>query len=201
MLKNFEKSEQSTTADDVGDEVGDYTLAVTYSQIICAEIKEIGEQLKGDGDVEQVHEITESIDEKAIGLGKPVGRAQSVASRFKQAIERFKTALKNEFAQSKGKIGEVKNTLIRLLKTAADLLQEFFSRLIGAFFGFASWIQKIALKNNFSVNELSLELPSFEINIMMVGPYPIPVPKLATPKLTASFVPVPAPPKSHNMKK
>jgi len=121
------------------------------------------------------------------------GRAQSFASKFKQAVKNFQETLKNELKSLTGKIGAVKNILAKLLKTAADSLQEFFSRLISAFFGFASWIQKIALKNNFSVNELKVELPSFEFSILMVGPYPLPVSKLTTPKLTATFVPVPAP--------
>jgi hypothetical protein len=34
-----------------------------------------------------------------------------------------------------------------------------------------------------------LELPSFESNVVMVGPIPIPVPKITTPKITAKFVP------------
>jgi hypothetical protein len=189
------KSEKSTTADDVSDEVGDYVSAATSSQIICAEIKEIGEELNGGGDVQKVSEITKSIEKKAKGLEKPVGGTQGYASKFKKAVLKFKQTLEEKFKSVTEKIGDLKNTFAELLKIAADLLQEFFSRLVSSFFGFASWIQKIALRNKFSINELSLELPSFEFSILMVGPYPLPVPKLTTPKLTATFVPVPAPPK------
>ena len=143
--------------------------------------------------MEKVNGIAQSIADKAPELGKPVGRPQSIASKFKDAIGHFKTTLENKFTGLTGKIaGKLKHTFAGLLKKSADLLQEFFTRLVGALFGFASWIQKIALKNNFSVNELSFELPSFEFSLLMVGPFPIPVPKLTTPKLSATFIPVSA---------
>jgi hypothetical protein len=188
-----DKSENSTTPDDISDEVGDYVTPASYSQIIFTKIKEIGEELKGEGDVEKVNGIVQSIADKAPELGKPVGRPQSIASKFKEAIGNFKTTLESKFKGLTGKISrKLKNTFAGLLKKSADLLQEFFTRLVGALFGFASWIQKIALKNNFSVNELSFELPSFEFSLLMVGPFPIPVPKLTTPKLSATFVPITA---------
>ena len=42
--------------------------------------------------------------------------------------------------------------------------------------------------------EMKFELPSFEFSMLMVGPFHIPVPKLTTPKLTATFMPVPSVP-------
>jgi hypothetical protein len=187
-----ENSEENTTPDDVGDEVADYILAASSSQIISAEIVEIGRELNGHGDVEKVNMITESIYAKAPELERPAGKAQSIASKFKNAIEKFKTALEMKSKDLAGKIvGEVKATLTSLLKKAADLLQEFFSRLIGAFFGFASWVQGVAKNKKFSMTELTLELPSLEFNILMVGSCPLPLPKLATPKLAAKFIPQP----------
>lgn len=44
-------SRAEITEDDVGDEVGHYILAASYSQIISAEIKEMGEEFNGYGDV------------------------------------------------------------------------------------------------------------------------------------------------------
>ena len=58
-------SGNSTTPVDLSDEVGDYVTAASYSQIIFAEIKEVGEELKGEGDVEKVNEIAQSIADKA----------------------------------------------------------------------------------------------------------------------------------------
>jgi hypothetical protein len=187
-----EKSENSTTPEDVIDEVGDYTNAASYSQIMFAEIEQIVQELNGNGDIEKVNGIAQSIVDKAPELGKPAGRApQSIASKFKEAIGAFKTTLENKFKSIKEKITEeAKGTLGGLLKKAADLLQQFFNRLVSAFFGFASWIQRIAQEKKFSVKEMSFELPSFEFSILMVGPFPIPVPKLTTPKLTATFIPV-----------
>jgi hypothetical protein len=69
--KLSKNAENSTTPQDLSDEVGDYILAATYSQIMCAEIKEIGEELNRKGDVEKVSGIVQSIDEKAPELGKP----------------------------------------------------------------------------------------------------------------------------------
>ncbi len=37
--------------------------------------------------------------------------------------------------------------------------------------------------------ELTIEVPSLEFNIMMIGPCPLPLPKLTTPKLVAKFIP------------
>lgn len=195
-MKLVQQSEKYITPDDVSDEVGDFITAASYSQIISAEIKEVGEELNGEGDAQKLNECAESIQKKAEELGKPAGRVQSFAWKFKEAAKNFREALKNGLKSLTGKIGGIKDVLAKLLKIAADLLHEFFARLISAFFGFASWVQKIALKNNFSLNELSFELPSFEFNIMMIGPYPLPVPKLTTPKLTAKFVPGPILPKT-----
>jgi hypothetical protein len=160
------------------------------------EIQQIIKELNGEGDVEKVNGIAQSIVDKAPELAKPAGRApQSLASKFKDAIGAFKTTLENKFKSIKEKISmEAKGTLAGLLKKPADLLQQFFNRLVSAFFGFASWIQKIALRNNFSVNEMSSEFPSLEFSISMVGPFPIPIPKLTTPKPTATFIPVPLSP-------
>jgi hypothetical protein len=156
----------------VGEEVGDYVLAGSYSQIISAEIKEIGEELNQYGDLEKVNRISESIVEKAPELEKPAGNSQSWASKFKQAFVDFKECLQKGFGQLVGKIaGSIKDTLTSLLKKAADLLQQFFTRLVSSFFGFASWIQKVAMAKKFSMNELTIELPSLEFNILMVGPY------------------------------
>jgi hypothetical protein len=122
-----DKSENSTTPDDVSDEVEDYVTAASFSQIIFAEIKEIGEELKGEGDVEKVNGIAQSIADKAPELGKPVGRPQSIASKFKEAIGNFKTTLENKFTGLTGKIaGKLKDTFAGLLKKSADLSQEFF---------------------------------------------------------------------------
>jgi hypothetical protein len=83
---------------------------------------------------------------------------------------------------------------INLLKKATDLLQESFTRSIRAFFGFASWVQQVAKDKEdkkFSMNELAIELPSLEFNILMDCPCQIPVPKLTTPKLRLHLFPSP----------
>ena len=76
--------------------------------------------------MEKVNGIAQSIVEKAPELEKPVRRAQSVASKFKQAIEKFKTTLKNKFSQLNGKIGKLKNTLTELLKKSWRLITGIF---------------------------------------------------------------------------
>ena len=100
-----EECEKSTTPDDVSDEVGNYTTAASYSQIMFAEIKQIVEELNGGRDVEKVNGIAQSIVDKAPELGKPAGRApQSIASKFKEAIGDFKTTLENKIRLVKKKI-------------------------------------------------------------------------------------------------
>jgi hypothetical protein len=69
------------------------------------------------------------------------------------------------------------------------MLQQFIAALVGAVFDFAAWVQDIAAKRNFTIKEFGLEVPSVEMDVVMVGPIPFCVPKFQTPTLTASFGP------------
>ena len=82
------ESKNNSTERDVENEVGDYMMAASHSQIISAEIREIGEELKQEsGDLDKnVDGITNSINSKAESLDLAAGNAQTFAGKFKAAF-------------------------------------------------------------------------------------------------------------------
>lgn len=56
-------------------------------------------------------------------------------------------------------------------------------------FDFAVWVQSIAAKKKFTIKDFEIQILSSEIQITMIGPIPLPMPKFQTPSLTVSFGP------------
>ena len=76
-----------------------------------------------------------------------------------------------------------------MLKKALEKLSQLMAALIGAMFDFAAWVQSIAAKKRFTIKDFEIQIPSSEIQITMIGPIPLPMPKFQTPSLTVSFGP------------
>jgi hypothetical protein len=73
------------------------------------------------------------------------------------------------------------------LKKIGEVLFEFMSSMIGAFFGLLSLIQQIGAEKGFKMDKINLEIDAFELDVYMIGPVPLIYPKLKTPKLSVDF--------------
>ena len=111
-----------------------------------------------------------------------VGRAKEMGEELKSA-----------FGNIPQKLEELGNQLFehlaKFLKNILEKLSDFWAALVGAMFDFAYWVQGVATKRNFSIKQFDIEVPSTEIDVLIVGTIPIPIPKFKTPKLSVSFSP------------
>lgn len=116
--------------------------------------------------MEKIVKIADSIEEKSeINEKSPLlpGMIKGFASKLSNSIRKFKSSV----SSLRGKItAKVKIELSKLLKKVAESLQEFFAHLIVAFFSLAAWVEKLAKEKQFSMNEVTLELSSFESNVL-----------------------------------
>jgi hypothetical protein len=105
----------------------------------------------------------------------------------------IKESAKALYSSSKAMITTVgaatKEKLYELLRKISEVLSDFMSQLIGAFFSLLVLIQKIAADKGFKIDKINLEIEAFELQVFMAGPLPLIYPKLKTPKLSAEFSP------------
>lgn len=75
------------------------------------------------------------------------------------------------------------------LKIVVEKIHQFTLTLIRKMFRFLGEIQEIAKENKWSIKEIFVEMPSCDVNVVTVVGFPIPIPKINTPKLTITFAP------------
>jgi hypothetical protein len=174
------QAEKAITEEDIGRESSEFFTVASYADVIAHELEEIALDLKQGTDFLKIRTLARSIAVKARESAKLLaGWPKSLASDI---LKNAKTA-----AYYAGKALEDK--LVLFVSKIADALQRFVSALIGSLFTFASFVQKIAETKDFALTRLTIQVPSFETKLIMVGHVPVPIPKLSTPSLAIEFTP------------
>lgn len=117
-------------------------------------------------------------------------RARHVIERLKDILgtigEKLTTALEDLEKTIEGAI----ETFADKLRSFSETVHEFALNIVSKMFRFVEEIQKLAQANKWNIREISVEMPSCEVEVFTVAGFPIPVPKISTPGLTIAFTPM-----------
>lgn len=78
---------------------------------------------------------------------------------------------------------------VERLKSTMEKIHQLTLTLIRKMFKFLGEIQEIAKENKWSIKQILVEMPSCDVNVVTVIGFPVPIPKINTPKLTITFAP------------
>lgn len=173
-----EMAEETLTEDDVAEKTADLFAVINDSKIISKQLQVIGREMAKGTDKNRIKSSIILVYEKLDSSVKRLfGSAKSVGIDLLNSVKEFMK-------------GSGKKFLRDSFNKIANGFNRFLTAVIGAIFGFAGWVQKIAEKKKFTMKEITIEMPFLDYTSFSIGPLIIPIPDIKAPKLIAKFVPI-----------
>lgn len=168
---------------DDSEHILDYYRNLTDFEIVSKGIEEVCEQLSQSKEPESLWDLVKNwfADAKTRILGAIQG-LPGIIGTIGQELIQVVTDLGATIGENVTKFAEKASEFV-------NKIHEFTLSLIRKMFKFVAEIQTIANNNKWNIQEINIEMPSCEVNVVTIGPVPIPIPKLSTPKLSVKFLP------------
>jgi len=176
----------NSNVNDASEQMSEYYEAVVESQAISSLMLSVADEIVGvqknkkKSVLEKIVGIFEIIEDKMKKI------AGIVKSGFKSLIKRVKDAINTI---KKNAVEGAKKIAV-IFKEFAKKLSELITKIIEKIFGFVSWLNGIAKRMGFGIDEISLKLPSVETEIKNLIVISVPVLTINTPEVTFVFKPV-----------
>jgi len=161
----------------------DYYKALSDSVLITRGLKEIGIAIKENKNAK-------SRGNKIKGwVEEIIDKIKSIGTRLKAVIADFDKALLDAINDLKNHLGRTLSDIVAKFRALVAKFHEFALYLIRKMFDFVGEVQEIAEEKKFTMKEITMEVPSYDVEVLIIAGVPIPIPKIQTPKLTISFRP------------
>ena len=191
--KAKEKIKKLVDPKSASDRMMDYYSALADSEVISSSLMEIGNNIK------EATRLRMKIKER-IGFSKLADKIGGWIRGIINLVKRIGTSLKEVIAGFETKLVaaalKLKETIAAGIKMAIskfrDLVKKFHNfamYLVKKTFDFAAEVQKMAEDRGFPLIQIMMELPSYDIEIVNLSGFPIPIPKIRAPKLTMTLGP------------
>lgn len=161
----------------------DYYKDISDLAVVTKSIEEVCLQLSRSQKPESLWSLIKNwfIDVKS--------RVEAVVTRLTTVFGRIGQELASALTGIEATIEKAVSEFAKKLKIFVAKVHEFALSLIRKMFNFVGEIQKIAQEYKWNIKEISVEIPSCEVEVFTVVGFPIPVPKISTPKLAIAFAP------------
>ena len=168
---------------DTSEHIFDYYRDLTDFEIVSNGIGEVCQQLAKSEKPESLWELVKNwfkeTKERIIGaVNRLSGIIGTVGQELITVLKELGTTIGKKISTFATKVSEFINKI-----------HEFTLSLIRKMFKFIAEIQTIANDNKWNIEEINIEMPSCEVQVVTIGLIPIPIPKLSTPKLSVKFLP------------
>jgi hypothetical protein len=161
----------------------DYYRAMSDSALIAHGFHEIAGVIKDTTD-------PKTLGDKIKGwFSEIIDKINSIGARLKGIIGDFGNELLSAIEDLKKHVGGALAKVVDKFRALVTKFHDFTLYLIKKMFDFVGEVQEMAEERKFTMNAITMEMPSLDVEVVTVAGVPIPIPKVQTPKLTISFSP------------
>lgn len=203
IVNEAERTEESlidnSNAEDASSRVSEYYDAVIEAQEISGLMSSVADDI-----VSIQSKNTKSIQEKILGVFSIIeDKIKKIVATVKDSFKSLLGKVKDALIEFKKNVKKGAKKIVSVFRDFAQKLSDLTAKVIEKIFGFVSWINTIANKKGFGISEISLKLPTAEVEVKNLIIIAVPVVTIQTPEITFTFTPntLTPPSKSSNKSK